>query len=157
MHHNVRQIDAIDARHRWRVRAMTFFGAAFSSLSPCGPRISVSANSISLACGMTLRIGGIRSGIHRKTSVTRCTAIADSSRRQQHAIERTAEAIAGTGILDIENTASIGVGITARGRNAREGTARLGTHPENPQTYAAGAILANGARLTRNLRRPYRP
>jgi len=36
---------------------------------------------------------------------------------------------------------------TSRGRNAREGTARLGTHPENPQTYAAGAILANGARL----------
>src|SRR5712671_4146777 len=36
---------------------------------------------------------------------------------------------------------------TTRGRNAREGTARLGTHPENPQTYAAGALLANGARL----------
>lgn len=33
------------------------------------------------------------------------------------------------------------------GRNAREGTARIGTNPENPQTYVAGAILANGARL----------
>jgi general secretion pathway protein C len=37
---------------------------------------------------------------------------------------------------------------TAPGRNAREGTARLGTNPLNPQTYSAGAILLNGARLT---------
>jgi hypothetical protein len=37
---------------------------------------------------------------------------------------------------------------TSPGRNAREGTARIGTSPENPQTYGASAILANGARLT---------
>lgn len=36
---------------------------------------------------------------------------------------------------------------TTPGRNAREGTARLGTHRENPQTYSAGALLSNGARL----------
>jgi hypothetical protein len=33
------------------------------------------------------------------------------------------------------------------GRNAQEGTAQLGTNPENPQTYVAGAILVNGARM----------
>lgn len=33
------------------------------------------------------------------------------------------------------------------GRSAREGVARIGTDPENPQTYVAGAILVNGARL----------
>jgi hypothetical protein len=33
------------------------------------------------------------------------------------------------------------------GRNAQEGTAQIGTNPENPQTFVAGAILANGARL----------
>lgn len=36
---------------------------------------------------------------------------------------------------------------TSPGRNAREGVARIGTNPENPQTYVAGAILVNGARL----------
>jgi general secretion pathway protein C len=36
---------------------------------------------------------------------------------------------------------------TAVGRNASEGTAALGTDPRNPQTYVAGAFLANGARL----------
>ena len=37
---------------------------------------------------------------------------------------------------------------TAPGRNPREGTARLGTEAHNPQTYSAGAILANRARLS---------
>jgi type II secretion system (T2SS) protein C len=36
---------------------------------------------------------------------------------------------------------------TVPGRNAQEGTAQIGTNPENPQTYVGGAILANGARL----------
>jgi len=37
---------------------------------------------------------------------------------------------------------------TVLGRNFREGRAMIGVAPENPQTYAAGALLANGARLT---------
>jgi hypothetical protein len=36
---------------------------------------------------------------------------------------------------------------TRPGRNPREGTARLGVSSSSPQTYVAGAILANGARL----------
>ena len=36
---------------------------------------------------------------------------------------------------------------TSPGKTAREGTASLGTDPRNPQTYAAGAMLVNGARL----------
>lgn len=36
---------------------------------------------------------------------------------------------------------------TSPGRNKNEGAALIGTNPENPQTYAGGAILANGARL----------
>jgi type II secretion system protein C len=36
---------------------------------------------------------------------------------------------------------------TSPGRNVHEGTARIGTSSENPQTYVAGAILANGARI----------
>ena len=36
---------------------------------------------------------------------------------------------------------------TSPGRNKHEGTARIGTSSENPQTYAAGALLANGATL----------
>jgi hypothetical protein len=34
------------------------------------------------------------------------------------------------------------------GRNSLEGSASIGTSIDNPQLYAAGAILANGARLT---------
>jgi type II secretion system protein C len=34
------------------------------------------------------------------------------------------------------------------GRSHNEGSAMIGTTKENPQTYSAGAVLANGARLT---------
>jgi general secretion pathway protein C len=37
---------------------------------------------------------------------------------------------------------------TVLGRNAREGSAFIGIDARNPQTYVAGAMLANGARLT---------
>lgn len=37
---------------------------------------------------------------------------------------------------------------TSPGRNAREGTAQIGTGPSDVLTYAAGALLANGAALT---------
>jgi general secretion pathway protein C len=33
------------------------------------------------------------------------------------------------------------------GRNSREGSADIGVDPRTPQTYQAGALLANGARL----------
>ena len=36
---------------------------------------------------------------------------------------------------------------TTPGRNSHEGVARIGTIPQNPQTYVAGAILVNGSRL----------
>lgn len=36
---------------------------------------------------------------------------------------------------------------TSTGRTLEESTASLGTDPRNPQTYAGGAILANGARI----------
>lgn len=36
---------------------------------------------------------------------------------------------------------------TRRGRNARDGTAEIGIHAGSPQTYRAGALLANGARI----------
>lgn len=37
---------------------------------------------------------------------------------------------------------------TQLGRNSREGFAQIGVNARSPQTYAAGALLANGARLT---------
>ena len=37
---------------------------------------------------------------------------------------------------------------TRLGRNSREGFAELGVDASSPQTYSAGAVLANGARLT---------
>jgi general secretion pathway protein C len=37
---------------------------------------------------------------------------------------------------------------TFPGRNSREGTAEIGVDAQSPQTYAAGALLSNNARLT---------
>lgn len=37
---------------------------------------------------------------------------------------------------------------TSPGRNFQDGTAQIGTSTTNPQTYMAGALLANGAKLT---------
>jgi hypothetical protein len=37
---------------------------------------------------------------------------------------------------------------TSPGRNVTDGTANIGTDSSNPQTYSAGALLANGARLS---------
>ena len=37
---------------------------------------------------------------------------------------------------------------TSPGRNSREGSAQLGVNAQTPQTYGAGALLANQARLT---------
>lgn len=37
---------------------------------------------------------------------------------------------------------------TSPGQGPRDGTARLGTDPRNPQTYVVGALLLNGVRLT---------
>ena len=37
---------------------------------------------------------------------------------------------------------------TRPGRNSREGLAQIGVRAQSPQTYTAGALLANGARLT---------
>src|SRR4051794_33361966 len=37
---------------------------------------------------------------------------------------------------------------TSPGRNAREGHAYIGVNKDSPQTYMAGALLVNGARLT---------
>jgi hypothetical protein len=37
---------------------------------------------------------------------------------------------------------------TQAGRNSREGFAQIGVNARTPQTYQAGAILANGAHLT---------
>lgn len=37
---------------------------------------------------------------------------------------------------------------TQPGRNAREGFAQIGVNARSPQTYTAGALLVNGARLT---------
>jgi general secretion pathway protein C len=36
---------------------------------------------------------------------------------------------------------------TSPGRNAHDGTAQIGTSIANPQTYSAGTLLANGARI----------
>jgi type II secretion system protein C len=36
---------------------------------------------------------------------------------------------------------------TTPGRNKQEGTARIGTNRDSPQTYVAGALLSNGSRI----------
>lgn len=58
-----------------------------------------------------------------------------------------AESLAGTDSSVSEVALPLYLLAVAPGRNVHEGTALVGTTPENPQTYAAGALLANGAQL----------
>jgi hypothetical protein len=57
-------------------------------------------------------------------------------------------ALLGTDSSISQDTLELVLVVTAPGRTPREGTASLGTDPRNPQTYAAGASLVNGAVLT---------
>lgn len=57
-------------------------------------------------------------------------------------------ALPGTASSTSPTAQSLFLMATAPGRNENEGTAQIGTNPDNPQTYVAGALLANGARLT---------
>jgi len=148
MHHNVRQIDAIDARHRWRVRAMTFFGAAIL--------ITVAMWAADFRVGQfdLARVWhDVKDWWHQEWYPQKDERHAVAPQLPTPvAVNSTQSKEPPKPLLGLESSISktpqaLVLVSTARGRNAREGTARLGTHPENPQTYAAGAILANGARL----------
>ncbi len=56
-------------------------------------------------------------------------------------------ALLGTDSSISPNSLQLVLVATSPGRHAREGTASLGTDPRNPQTYAAGATVVNGAVL----------
>lgn len=56
-----------------------------------------------------------------------------------------AEALLGTDSSISQRELQLVLVATSPGKTPREGTATLGTDPRNPQTYAAGARLVNGA------------
>lgn len=54
----------------------------------------------------------------------------------------------GTDDVGVKNPRTLVLVDASPGVDTRDGTARLGTDPRNPQTYVSGALLSNGARLT---------
>jgi Type II secretion system protein C len=101
--------------------------------------------------------------MHQRWNVLGERAVRDASRERaavnQTAPTRNSSAAAAVTVAAQEqaaagNDSSVGsipqrlhLVSTLPGRNVHEGTARIGTHPQNPQTYVAGAILVNGSRL----------
>jgi len=65
------------------------------------------------------------------------------------AVQSTArtDALAGTDSSVAHEPSPLSLAGTLPGRNAFEGSAMIGVSRENPQTYVAGAVLVNGARL----------
>jgi hypothetical protein len=67
---------------------------------------------------------------------------------QQQALKKDVPAVPGGNDSSISKVPlPLKLTVTRPGRNVHEGTADIGVNEHSPQTYVAGAILANGARL----------
>ena len=149
MNRYAQQVAKMDVRHHWRVRAVTFLGTAtlivvalWASDFRIGPFDAVHAWQRLSEWG------------HQEwqTSKDSRQAVAPQLPTTPVAVSNTpsdepTKTLPGADSSISKTPQALVLVSTTRGRNTREGTARLGTHPENPQTYSAGAILANGARL----------
>lgn len=132
----------MDRRHRQVVRSLSFAGIALLAaigLWSVYPHVSywwASAHQSSLR----------KEAIERIEPTTSLTASAPDSVRGDAVRIRTRDGT-GTDSSISAHPQPLYLIATAPGRNRHEGTARIGTSPDNPQTYVAGALLVNGARI----------
>lgn len=85
-----------------------------------------------------------------RTESNRNGGVSDGDIKTERALEAAASTELGTAGTDSSMSTRpllLRLMATAPGRHAEEGTAKLGVSEQNPQTYSAGAVLANGARL----------
>jgi type II secretion system protein C len=136
------EVETADRQHRLRLRLFSFVGAA------------VLAITVLWSAGLPptqwwARVRAL-AGTDETSAQQPSTAPAAPLKQVQQetvAPPATSDALAGTDSSVSSVPLSLVLVATTPGRNSGEGTAKIGTDAANPQTYSAGALLANGARL----------
>ncbi len=138
-----REVAEMDRRHRVTVRALSFGGACCLAVLALWSAGLPPTQWVAAAQRLWERMSGPPTAT--LTTATRSTApdpAPASVTSPSLTAQQGTDASASTTPLPLYLVA------TTPGRNKHEGTARIGTSLDNPQTYAGGALLANGSRLS---------
>jgi hypothetical protein len=136
------EVAKMDWRHRRVVRAMSFTGVAIvTALALWASGLPPSAWIARLQQWLHKEPVSVQLVDTTTVRLDRLDAPALQSTADPHAV------VAGTDSSVSQVPLPLYLIATFPGRNAREGTAQIGTQTDNPQTYGASAILANGAQL----------
>jgi type II secretion system protein C len=136
------EVAEMDRRHARTVRALVFSGAAalaMAALWAADPPIQQWWNALSGRAG--------HETTRERAVVNQAVTARDPSADAPTAVAAGAQVPAGNDSSVASTPQRLHLISTSPGRNPREGTARIGTDPQNPQTYVADAILVNGSRL----------
>jgi type II secretion system protein C len=136
------EVAQMDRRHRLAVRLLSFAGAAALAIvalwsAGLPPAQWLSSAQRTWTTWLAPEPAAQSAAVSPPTQAASPAAIAQAS---SDVLQGTDSSVSATPL-------PLYLVSTAPGRNKNEGTARIGTTVENPQTYVSGAILANGARL----------
>jgi hypothetical protein len=133
------EVADMDRRYQRRVRAATFAGAALLALAALwSARVSLYQAWVDADRWLMERDAGGASHVEENRSPAIPAAI---PQRQVNGAVAGSDAVVPTVPQPLQLVS------TSPGRSSGEGTARLGIDRRAPQTYIAGAILANGSQL----------
>jgi len=137
-----REVAKMDRRHSIAVRALSFCGAA------CLAVLALWSAGLPPTqwVAVTQRLWEGLSEPQAATSTPATSTTASSAPAGAATLSLNAQQ--GTDSSTATTPLPLYLVATTPGRNKHEGIARIGTSLENPQTYAGGALLANGARLS---------
>jgi type II secretion system protein C len=143
MNRFLQEVMEMDRRRRLRIRVASVLGAAIlaimalwsAGLPPSEWLVAID------------RWGNSRDATPAEVRPTVPTASAPSKDTVTTARKNSDTASQGTDSARPRTPLPLYLVATTPGRNKNEGTARIGTSLDNPQTYAGGALLVNGARL----------
>ena len=130
----------LDKRHRVRMRVGSFLGAGLVVVAALWSAGVPPTAWVSRVQGWIDRFGGTHAKVEPRSQIA-------PPMPSSTAPAASANSLPGTDSSVSPVPLALTLVSTSPGRSAFEGTARIGTDPTNPQTYAAGALLANGARL----------
>jgi hypothetical protein len=136
IHHQ--QLDALDARHHRRVKSMTFIGAAVLMF------VALWASDFRIG---KFDLSALWQRDPSPEPVATAPVAAPVAINPNQPTLDASKPLPGLEASLSKDPLSLILVRTEPGRNASEGRAFLGTARENPQTYAGGALLLNGARI----------
>ena len=134
------EVIELDRRHRIKMRALSFLGAGLVVVLALWSAGVPPTEWVTRVQGWIDRFGGAHAKVEQRSPAS---PLMPSST----APAASASSLPGTDSSVSPVPLALTLVSTSPGRSAFEGTARIGTDPTNPQTYTAGALLANGARL----------